>query len=540
MATLSEEQLDSVLAITDSNPRRQQVARQIKLLEILIEHESCYRSGTMLPAKRISLFVHPDKYSDASDALKAKAAEVFNALNRSEVIPGLEQNFKDFWNENIKGKSKEVLKTEFESLIERMQSGLKHERGSPFIDLRSFFLVILKTKDFSAAMEAIKKFTETKGINAALEGGWTMLHVAVRSNRFDIVQSLLESGADPNISTTNRGSSPLFLADNINMVETLVKNGADLSKPNLAGETAYEYLKRRLPSEDIEKLNLLRGGRLRRNTPVERLASREIPVEMAQDVMRRSPSFDSIKAFILSNGGADARLTRGWSFTHCAVHLARKDVVKFLADSGANFNKKTDSSGRTPLFLASSMEMVNHLIRGGAKMDITDKMGNALFDIVIKQLPPHEHSAFQKLYREQTISHKRRYSDFFGGGGEEGGGRDARATSDSDSDDTREQALEVGFNDLISQMKSYQSEFILMASRDPHAAFRLSDLLGKLSSKTTFVEMKLYLQSHRREADENNVHSGMKKLFDAITVSATPEEALKEYKDTSPGRSFGR
>ena len=220
--------------------------------------------------------------------------------------------------------------------------------------------------------------------------------------------------------------------------------------------------------------------------------------------------------------------------------MARIDVVRFLADSGANFNKKTDSSGRTPLFLASSMEMVNQLIRGGAKMDITDKMGNALFDIVIKQLSPHEHSAFQKLYREQTISHKRHYSDFFGGGGEEGGGRDARATSDSDSDDTREQALEVSFNDLISQMKSYQSEFILMASRDPHAAIRLSDLLGKLCSKTTFFEMKLYLQGHRREADENNVHSGMKKLFDAITVSATPEEALKEYKDTSPGRSFGR
>lgn len=257
--------------------------------------------------------------------------------------------------------------------------------------------------------------------------------------------------------------------------------------------------------------------------------------------MRRSPSVDSIKAFILSNGGADARLTRGWSFTHCAVHLARIDVVKFLTDIDANFNKKTDSSGRTPLFLASSMEMVNQLIRGGAKMDITDKMGYALFDIVIKQLPPHEHSAFQKLYREQTISHERRYSDFFGGGGgEEGGGRDARATSDSDSYDRPRQALEVGFNDLISQMKSYQSEFILMASRDALAAYRLSDLLGKLSSKTTFVEMKLYLQSHRREADENNVHSGMKKLFDAITVSETPEEALKEFKDTSPSRGFGR
>ncbi|KAM7190710.1 hypothetical protein V8F20_009615 [Naviculisporaceae sp. PSN 640] len=111
---------------------------------------------------------------------------------------------------------------------------------------RNLLLIAIKNRDlcmvdtllehFPGGKELLLKITETEGRTQ------TALKLAVRGGQADIVRTLLNNGADPNLSTNTQ--TPLTLAaskDDRYIVDILSQNGADVNLQNLIGRTALSY-----------------------------------------------------------------------------------------------------------------------------------------------------------------------------------------------------------------------------------------------------------------------------------------------------------
>jgi ankyrin repeat protein len=76
-------------------------------------------------------------------------------------------------------------------------------------------------------------------INMCDEDNDTLLHFAVFSNNYDIVNLFLKYGADPN-KTDNIGQTPIYrivFGDNDKIINLLLKNGADINLKDKDGNT---------------------------------------------------------------------------------------------------------------------------------------------------------------------------------------------------------------------------------------------------------------------------------------------------------------
>ncbi|MEG9862583.1 MAG: ankyrin repeat domain-containing protein [Parvularculales bacterium] len=81
-------------------------------------------------------------------------------------------------------------------------------------------------------------------INGRDELGFTPLHHAVRNERADLVEVLLENGVDTESRAAYTGWTPLyFAADSPEIVELLLDYGADALAKDRVGRTPYHYLK---------------------------------------------------------------------------------------------------------------------------------------------------------------------------------------------------------------------------------------------------------------------------------------------------------
>lgn len=89
--------------------------------------------------------------------------------------------------------------------------------------------------------EAFKKLAkELDDINIQNKYGWTLLHISIRRDRTDMVNFLLDNGADIN-KTDGVGWTPLMEAimdDKPSLCKLLVEKGADKSIANARGVTA--------------------------------------------------------------------------------------------------------------------------------------------------------------------------------------------------------------------------------------------------------------------------------------------------------------
>ena len=77
-------------------------------------------------------------------------------------------------------------------------------------------------------------------LNCRDENGTPMLNIAVRNDNEAFVTKLIESGADINIVSEDRGYTPVMDAvwrKNVEITEYLIKSGADLNTINKEGQT---------------------------------------------------------------------------------------------------------------------------------------------------------------------------------------------------------------------------------------------------------------------------------------------------------------
>ncbi|RDD43703.1 Ankyrin repeat domain-containing protein 46 [Trichoplax sp. H2] len=80
-------------------------------------------------------------------------------------------------------------------------------------------------------------------INEKDEYGRTALHIAVSRGRLDLIQCLLENGADP-MALDHQGNSPLFFSLKLQSAQFLSNHGADIQHRNLRGDRAVDYVRR--------------------------------------------------------------------------------------------------------------------------------------------------------------------------------------------------------------------------------------------------------------------------------------------------------
>ena len=99
------------------------------------------------------------------------------------------------------------------------------------------FETIVYKDDFDTFTSMVKELDD---INIQNKYGWTLLHITIRRDRREMVQFLLDNGADIN-KVDGVGWTPLMEAimdDMTDLVKLLVESGADKTIANQRGATA--------------------------------------------------------------------------------------------------------------------------------------------------------------------------------------------------------------------------------------------------------------------------------------------------------------
>ncbi|XP_003785845.1 2-5A-dependent ribonuclease [Otolemur garnettii] len=190
------------------------------------------------------------------------------------------------------------------------------------------------------------------------EGGWTPLHNAVQINREDLVDLLLGHGADPCLRKKN-GATPFIIAaivGNVKLLDLFLSKGADVNECDFHGFTAFmeaaEYGR-------VEALRFLHGRgaevNLSRKTKKdqERLKKGGATALMGAAEMGHV----DIVRILLDEMGADvnAQDNMGRNALIRALMSSRdrnmEAITRLLLDHGADVNVRGDK-GKTPLILA--------------------------------------------------------------------------------------------------------------------------------------------------------------------------------------------
>lgn len=197
-----------------------------------------------------------------------------------------------------------------------------------------------------------------RGANVSAQDNWgnTPLHYAVMMpGDVELVQTLIDGGADLNVHGKLRGNTPLHYAvssGNKNMVDILVSNGADLSLESTSGNTPIDVASRQ-DRDYILRLFMDKGADI-----------------FLIHVAAGMGDLTQIKAFIENGIDVNTRNKDGFTPLYAACSRGHADVVKFLIDNGADVNAK-DDYGQAPIDVAAERNrrnLVQLLVAKGAEI----------------------------------------------------------------------------------------------------------------------------------------------------------------------------
>ena len=192
-------------------------------------------------------------------------------------------------------------------------------------------------------------------------GNDTALRLAIQKKATDVVQVLLDAGADIDIQQNRNRYSPLHSAcyeGALDVVKMLVRAGVGVRDTNYVGHTCLSHAARFghteivryllcLPEVDVNQRDTDNGTALQ-------LALWDVS-EKRRDVVQ-----------VLIDAGADVNTQNNYRYSplHYACESGVLDVVKMLVRAGAGV-RATNDSGRTCLMLAARLgrtEIVRYLV----------------------------------------------------------------------------------------------------------------------------------------------------------------------------------
>jgi ankyrin repeat protein len=308
-------------------------------------------------------------------------------------------------------------------------------------------VLIAHGADVNARTNEIKREKDRFGLEGVLtilpHGSWTPLMYAARQGSLDAARTLVEAGANLNLTDPD-GTSALLLAiinGHYDTAALLTEKGAD---PNLADASGTAALYAavdmntlgevyghpgRLPNDklaaiDLMKVLLAHGANPNAALKTPALQRAHTPGEPSLNegstpIMRAAKNGDAPTIRLLLEHGANpnaiqknhatplmfaAGLGRGTgAFTKdYASEAELLESVKILVAAGADINAVNDT-GETPLHFGAqaSDDIVKYLAEKGAKLDAKDKQGRTPVEMALG-VGLHGHAGGPPIVREGT------------------------------------------------------------------------------------------------------------------------------------------
>ena len=255
-------------------------------------------------------------------------------------------------------------------------------------------------------LEKLEKDGMTDKINAQDRYGWTPLHVAARDGTPEVVQALVENGANINAQDEN-GCTPLHIAvqnGTLEQVKALLEAGADKSIKNKEGKTPRDLIEERLKNEKVpnKKPEL---GQIKKALDAKKAEPNdgkqgeqgktepEKTTTLSQDLIDaiKEKNVEKVRAKIAESGfDPNAKSEYGFTPLFYAVWHGTDEMVQALIDAGADVNAQ-GAFGSTLLHHAvchGTPKMVNALLKKGANVNVQDEQGwTPLHDAVFHGTP---------------------------------------------------------------------------------------------------------------------------------------------------------
>lgn len=226
------------------------------------------------------------------------------------------------------------------------------------------------------------------------DGGWTPLHNAVQSGRKDIVDLLLLSGADPCRRKKN-GATPFIIAGlegNVELLQLLLSKGANVNESDENGFTAF------MEAASYGKVDALRflyekGAKvnLGRKTKEDQERLRKGGATALMDAAQNG-HLEVVKV-LLDEMGADIKARDNMGRNALIRAFRNSDnskveiITRLLLDYGADVNVRGEK-GKTPLILAVEKEhigLVKMLLeQEDIEIDDTDKEGKTALLLAVE------------------------------------------------------------------------------------------------------------------------------------------------------------
>jgi len=184
----------------------------------------------------------------------------------------------------------------------------------------------------------------------------TPLYAAALSGSADVLELLLEQGADPKAAVSKSGTV-LHNVENQRVVELLLRHGVDVNVRSERGDTALFHA-----TEPMLRFLISKGADVNAHEQIGRTA------------LHGFAQINHVsEARVLIANGAD--INKADKYGQTPLHFAyHKAMIEVLIAQGANINA-CDLRGRTPLHCKKNVDAMEFLMGKGAKINARDTSG---------------------------------------------------------------------------------------------------------------------------------------------------------------------